>query len=253
MEPTATQPQVDNVTPQTETVQTIKVKYNHEEKELPIDEVRVLAQKGMNYDKLSEKLQKYESDPGLKWLNEKAAQFGVSVPDLIAKWDADLAAKQASEIAEANGIPEDVAHELLKIKNERDMTKKELEALKAYKEEQERIDNQIKEFQKAYPDVPLDKIPEQVIETAKSEGVSLKVAYKAYLADVLAEEKKKLEEQLNVKKVNDENAATSMGSAKSTGDSNAVELTLDVIKSMTSEQRKANMGRILDYLKKHKT
>jgi hypothetical protein len=44
-----------------------------------------------------------------------------------------------------------------------------------------------------------------------------------------------------------------MGSAKSTGDSNTVELTLDVIKSMTSEQRKANMGRILDYLKKHKT
>jgi hypothetical protein len=253
MEPTATQPQVDNVTPQTETVQKIKVKYNHEEKELPIDEVKVLAQKGMNYDKLSEKLQKYESDPGLKWLNEKAAQFGVSVPDLIAKWDSDLAARQASEIAEAKGIPEDVAHELLQIKTERDLTKQELEVLRAYKEEQERIDNQIKEFQKAYPDVPLDKIPEQVIETAKSEGVSLKVAYKAYLADVLAEEKKKLEEQLNVKKVNDENAATSMGSAKSTGDSNTVELTLDVIKSMTSEQRKANMGRILDYLKKHKT
>lgn len=71
MEPTSTKPQVDNVTPQTETVQTIKVKYNHEEKELPIDEVRVLAQKGMNYDKLSEKLPKVRVRPGLEMAERK--------------------------------------------------------------------------------------------------------------------------------------------------------------------------------------
>ena len=121
MEPTATQPQVDNVTPQTETVQKIKVKYNHEEKELPIDEVKVLAQKGMNYDKLVEKLQKYESDPGLKWLT-KAAQFGVPVPDLIANGFRPRG-KASKRIAEAKGIPEDVAHELLQIKTERDPDK----------------------------------------------------------------------------------------------------------------------------------
>lgn len=42
--------------------QTIKVKYNHEEREIPLDEAIQLAQKGMNYDKAVERAQQAAKD-----------------------------------------------------------------------------------------------------------------------------------------------------------------------------------------------
>jgi hypothetical protein len=50
----------------------LKIKYNSEEMELDADRARELAQKGMNYDKVQEKLQALETDPRLSFIEELA-------------------------------------------------------------------------------------------------------------------------------------------------------------------------------------
>ena len=48
-----------------EVIPGIMLKYNHEEKEYTMDDTKTLAQKGLNYDKLQEKLNAFEADPRL--------------------------------------------------------------------------------------------------------------------------------------------------------------------------------------------
>lgn len=43
----------------------VKLKYNHEEKEYSLDDVVPLAQKGLNYDKLQERLNEIQNNPAL--------------------------------------------------------------------------------------------------------------------------------------------------------------------------------------------
>lgn len=239
-------PQVgeQNAQPQAE----IEIKYNHEVKKISLDEAKTLAQKGLNYDKVVEKLTTFENDEAIKWLNAKASEYGVSPKDLVKKWDEDLTAKKVGELAEAQGIPEDIAKELLEAKKEATLTKKERDDLKEKLQQQERIDHQIEQFKTAYPDVDLNKIPDEVLILSRDEGIPLKVAYKAYLADVLAKEKTELEQQLNIKQVNDANAESSMGSVASSGDTQNAELTMKTIEENKNNKTwlRANMTRIME-------
>ena len=64
-EPTITpeppaEPQPESVIPSAP--QSIKVKYNHEEREIGLEEAALLAQKGMNYDKLEARLKALEAN-----------------------------------------------------------------------------------------------------------------------------------------------------------------------------------------------
>lgn len=231
--------------------QAIKVKFNHEEKEIPISEAQILAQKGMNYDKVAERLQAYESDETIKQVDRLASELGVTRKDVLTKWIEEATASKAAQLAESTD-PAELAKQLLETKTERDLTKKERDALKAAQEQQERIDHQISEFTKAYPNVKLDEIPGEVLDIARDEGTSLKLAYKAYLADVLAKEKEALEQQLGVKNVNDANADSSMGSAQSSGTTQPAELSEESIRKMTPAEKRANMPRILEWMKKPK-
>jgi len=249
-----TQPQVETAQETTEATapQTIKVKYNKKEMELPYDEAVTYVQKGMNYDKVNEELQSLKNDEALKFLDSVAFEYGVSRTEVAKKWKDELTANKVSEYAEKNSIPEEIAKELLEAKQEREHFKQQYQSIEQQKKAQELIDNQIKDFREAYPDVKDADIPDGVLENCKENGIPLKIAYKAYLADTQIERIKALEEQLKVKSINEQNASSSMGSAVSSGESTPAELTEESIKSMTSEQRKKMMPRIIEWLEKPK-
>lgn len=60
----------------------VKVKYNKEEKELSLEEAAQYAQKGMNYDKVHEKVTKLEQDYNIA--RKYGAEYGVySADDII--------------------------------------------------------------------------------------------------------------------------------------------------------------------------
>lgn len=240
---TNAQPQaIENAAPQAEQAdkqpQTIKIKYNHEEKELPIDEAVLHIQKGMNYDKVYDKLQSYEKDEALKILDEMAQEYGIPKADLMKRWKTERAESKAKEYAEQHDIPQEVAKELLESKQKATFYETQYLTAEQKREHQEQIDNQIKEFRDAYPDVKDADVPDSVIELARGKKVPLKIAYEAHLASTLKERVSKMEQELKVKNVNDSNSASSMGSAASSGDTQPGDLTLDDYAKMSSEERR---------------
>ncbi len=120
----------------------LTVRYNKEELPLSREATAVYAQKGLNYDKLSGRL-------------EKAREMLITYEDIGAA---------AKDYAQSNGISE--AEALTAIK----------QRLNEEQQKQESVNAQLDEFLKAYPDVDPRTLPETVIHTWKN-GTPLITAY----------------------------------------------------------------------------
>lgn len=185
-------------TPNIETPQTIKIKYNHEEKELTLEEATQLAQKGLNYDKLQQKINEFQNHPGLQYLNDLANRNGMQVEDLVQYWKQQEEQAMLNELLEKN-IPEEYAKEMLESRKFRE---EQLKAQKAQEEEmlkKQEDENQVKDFLEAYPNVKPTDIPQEVWDKAQ-QGVPLKYAYMEHEHKQLSDRVKILETNLNNKK-----------------------------------------------------
>lgn len=164
---------------------TIKVKFNHEERDLSYDEAAMYAQKGMNYDKLEERIKGYEA------LHTKMSR--------LAK---DLEYDSPEEMIEAaaNNFKERQVRKLMEEGNTESMARflvdqQMKEASAAYAQAtpppQEAPSPapqtptlsperkaELDEFVRAYPGVT--KLPDEVI-AANRQGVRLLVAYERHL------------------------------------------------------------------------
>ena len=96
-----------------------KVKFNHEEKELGYDEAVPLIQKGMNYDKLQERLQALESDPRLSYVEKQAERHGLTVTEYLQAVEAQERQAELDDLV-ANNIPEEYAKEMLAARKDRE-------------------------------------------------------------------------------------------------------------------------------------
>ena len=138
-----------------------KVKYNHEEMELGEDEAVPLIQKGLNYDKINERLS--AAAPILEKAEVLARSLGYdNVNDFFAS-------------AAQNGI------DFSSIPSERNS---------ALARERE-----VNEFMKAYPDVRT--LPEEVIEYI-DQGIPLMAAYHQYEANQAAAKAEELEREVRI-------------------------------------------------------
>lgn len=164
---------------------TIRVRYNHEERELGLDEAAVFAQKGMNYDKLEQKNRDFEAKQA-QW-TQFASQLGYeSVDAMMSAAQQNFVNRRVKELVDA-GNTEAMAKFLV----EQEMAK--ASQLRAAAQEQpaeqptpqqpsrptvspER-EAELREFVKAYPGVT--KLPAEVVE-ANRKGTRLLVAYERY-------------------------------------------------------------------------
>lgn len=177
----------------------IKIKFNHEEKELGYDEAVPLIQKGMNYDKITQQLEGLKSDPRLSFVEELAQANNMTVNEYIDAVKKNQYESEVQKLVEQN-IPEEYAREMLENKKFRqEMTAKqkaESEAIKQKETEQ----RQIKEFAEAFPGITADKIPDEVLEKVQA-GTPLKFAYMEYQMKQLETENKILKQnKTNTKK-----------------------------------------------------
>jgi hypothetical protein len=178
----------------------LKVKYNGEE--MTLDEVRAreLAQKGMNYDKIQEKLQALESDPRLSFVESLASQHGMDVNQYLEAVKQQQEQEKLNELIQAN-IPEHLAKEVLESRKFRDHFEQERQAKAA----EEKANAQFNEFFAHFEategrafDTNKDQIPQSVWE-ANAKGVPLKQAY-------MEHQFKELQQQLKTLKQNESNA-----------------------------------------------
>lgn len=165
--------------------QTIKVKFNHEDRELSFDEAATYAQKGMNYDKLEERVRAFEA-ANVK--NERLAkQLGyANAQEMIEAAEENYKKRQIRDLVNA-GNTEAMAKFLV----EQQMAKAASEFPDVPQPQQvsqpsapqtqplipDRRKEEIDEFIKAYPNV--NKLPDEVIQANRA-GTRLLVAYERY-------------------------------------------------------------------------
>ena len=188
------------------------VKYNKESVNVEnIDEVINSFQKGLNYDKLQDKLSSLQNSKAETYINKKAKELGLTVDeymDQVEKYEKEQElAREEERMQEMidNGVPEDIAREVVATAQLRKTLEAERNELKAEREkaEAEKTKNkEYEEFLKAYPDVDAESIPKEVFEAAQSS--SLKQAYTEWKMH-------ELEKKLAIMQKNEENSKSSVG------------------------------------------
>lgn len=209
--------------------ETFTLKVNKEEKTYSREEMISLAQKGADYDRVKELLEKSRTEQAdmkkqfdgqkeaMELLAQIAKESGSDVTALLENM-------QIAMVQKRDNVSADVARErVLRQKAER-----QAEALRSQKQEAEKADSRAKqeiaEFRKAYPDV---EVTQELVDKLMPEvngGKSLLAAYRqmeeAKQQAALTEKENRiaeLEKQLAAEKKNKENRAASPGSQKDTG------------------------------------
>jgi hypothetical protein len=182
-----------------ETPQTLKIKYNHEEQEIPYDEAVPLIQKGMNFEKAVERARQeardsYIAEQGLEWNGQPIATE--------AQYKQALQESQWMEQLQNRDLPEEVVQELLESRRDREERNREKEERAKAEREQAEATDFFNYFRNANgrdfnPDQ--DIIPQSVWEV-NAQGVPLRYAYATEF------ENQQLRQQLATLKKNQDNA-----------------------------------------------
>lgn len=208
--------------------QTFTIKVNKEERTVGIDEMKALAQKGADYDRIKEQnTQKQQTIDSLQAkLDGMASQQGaLDILGIIAEKSGSTL-EQLAETLYVNfrktaGASEDTAKEELKSAK----LEKELNAFKAQKTKQQeqesgdeaRAKKDFEDFQREYPDVSLtDDLVDKLIPDIQS-GMSLSASYRKYEKAQDAERIAELERKLAAEKQNAKNKKNSPGSQNDSG------------------------------------
>lgn len=166
-----------NEQPTVQQPQTIKVKFNHEEKELSLDEAIPLVQKGMNYDRVA---------PTVDKISQLAKQMGYqSLTDMADQLATKLVDNKVEELIDTEGISEELARRIVnqEMALEAQRVKEaqaaaEVEELnRAQAEIELRQQMEVQAFVTAFPGVTV--IPEEV-KVLHSQGMPLVAAYAKY-------------------------------------------------------------------------
>lgn len=174
-------------TPEPEVKQpTVKVKFNHEERELTLDEAAILAQKGLNYDKVMERLNGFEASNAKSLKLAKNLGYD-SAEEMLSAAEQNYINRQIRELMDA-GNTEAMARFLV----EQKMAKEEAVAPTPPPEPEQPKSSlppdrvaELQEFVKAYPGIT--KLPDEVIQ-ANRNGTRLLVAYERYKNKAALEE-----------------------------------------------------------------
>lgn len=184
----------------------LRVKYNDEEQDLNEDDARMYAQKGMNYDKIYNPLQKLAKANGLQvgeYLHQLEAtqrQYEISQEVDRLRQDekyADLSDEILEEIA--NSRIEKIVSEEAQIKAEEQSNQEKLV-------EQE-LKRQVDMFQREYPNVKPEEVSDEVIDLVK-QGYTLLEAYHKWDATNAKQ---------IAKRQNEENKKRSLGNTTNAG------------------------------------
>lgn len=195
-----------------------KVKYNKEN--VTIESLEDLIngyQKGLNYDKKVQELENLQNSKAETYLKKKSAELGMTVDeymDQVEQYEKMQQEEQDQERLEEmieNGVPEDIAREVIataELRRQLQLKENELKEKEEATKAKEKENKEYEDFLKNFPDVDPNKIPKEVFEDAANSDLSS--AYMKY-------KMKDLENQLKIAKQNQENAESTVGGVTETG------------------------------------
>ena len=206
---------------QTSDMYTIKV--NKEERQVTMEELISLAQKGADYDRV-----KKQAESGNQALMDKlsktqevydvvsliAKESGVDVPSLLDTF-------RIRQLMDRDGLSEKEAQERLgRLKAEEKLSAMQSENAEKNNPEnqmQERAQRELKEFRKNFPDVDISNLPVEKMAEDIASGMTMTQAYLKELNRRQSEEIRTLNEKLKAKEQNERNRVSSPGSASDSG------------------------------------
>lgn len=163
-----TQQEQTEETPATKQDNYFTVKYNKEERQVSYDEAPDYIQKGMNYDKVNQRVSEYEQN-----LNKIAKMSGYNSHDELLQAVSEAEKRQEREQYEQAGIDPDKFNELLEkhpdVQYAREMKQKQ--------EQESKFQSEANELFGEFPDLKADQIPNDVWQLRESKGLSLLDAY----------------------------------------------------------------------------
>ena len=187
----------ENETQPTTAEQKLTLRFNHETKEVSIEEAIQLAQRGMLYD--SENVAEV-----MKWIKDIAKMNGYeSLADYRKAVTDAMQDSRVKTIASEKGISEDVAREIVEKDSKIEKFENEKADRDSKSEERERLIAEVDDFRKAYPDADASNLPKEVLEAKHDNpSVPLRYLYAAY-------REKQLETEMAVKRKQQENEQSS--------------------------------------------
>jgi hypothetical protein len=205
-------------TEQTESIpQTLRVKYNHGEQDIPFDEAIPLVQKGMNFDKAVERAKQeardtYIAEQGYEWNGQTIATE--------EQYKQAIFEKQLIEQYQDRDLPDDVVQELIESRKFREESKKEKE--ETTKKQQE--DTQYLEFFDLFRQIngrefntAQDQIPQNVWDEF-TQGTPLKYAYMQHHNQELQSQLKTIKQNESNKQKSPVGSVTAHGAQETASD-----------------------------------
>jgi hypothetical protein len=184
-------PTTEQTTPIAAPSPKVRIKYNHEEKELELDEAAQWVQKGFHHDKISPT---YEKAATL------AKQMGFKTADeLLIAAEENFIQQQVQELVD-EGVHESVAETVVRaklgmLKHPEPEPEAEPEVVAQpdpVAQRQAEMDRDIDLFIKAYPGVT--QVPDAVLKTCREKGTPLVAAYAKWEAEQAKQELKILKQ-----------------------------------------------------------
>ena len=256
IDPTPNNPQPTDPTPTDPTPpqdgQKVKVKFNHEEKEIALEEAIQLAQKGMNYEKAVERAKQEATD---QWIANQGYEWNGRPIKTEAEYRQALteqAEQQRRAQLQEQGIDPSVVDEYV---SNNPTVRKAAELIKQ-QEQQKKQQREYGEFIEYYRtengrdfNPSTDQIPAEVWE-ANAKGKSLADAYAYHANKQLKAKIAEYEAKLKAQEINQANASSSPGSVTGNGANPSQYFSPDQVKSMSPTQVKQHYAAIEESMKK---
>lgn len=199
------------------------LKYNKETKQYTRQQVTELAQKGLNYDHVTEQRDRLQQENAdlvkfrdensaiLDTLRAAAEASGKSVPEYLTSIRTNLLVAQgiSPETARERILREDAEQRL------HSQQKAEETAASSKRNAEQRQKDDIARFQKKYKDVDPKSIPQEVWDAVRG-GELLTDAYGDYQRRELERQLREANEKLAIRAKNESNKQKSLGSLQST-------------------------------------
>jgi hypothetical protein len=199
-----TKPPSDNVesTQESEKPQKLKVKFNHEERELDFEEAAQLAQKGMNYEKAVERARQEAAQQARdSVIAEMGYTWNGQPITTEAQYKQAMAEQKLIEQYRDRDLPPEVIQELVENRRDREERQREKQTQAEQAKQQEAFNEFFQYFEQVNDrrfDANKDILPQEVID-AVAKGQPLKFAY-------MEHHNKTLRDQLKIAKQNQSNS-----------------------------------------------
>ena len=200
------------------------VKYNKEERQVSYDEAPDYIQKGLNYDKVSQRVNEYETN-----LQRVARLAGYQSYEEMTSVLDELERQQERERYEQAGIDPDKFNELVSELPEI----QEMRQLKQQQREQEMFRQEANELFQEFPDIKPEDIPNDVWHLKETKGLSLLDAYLRTTYKSLGQQKE--QEAIQKLQQNQNSSPGALGGAEVNHDNSVSKLSSNDFKSLVDQ------------------